>query len=265
MGILSDKTQQHLGQELDQGLVKSRPDGFPYIPIQHIIQQANQVFGYDGWSSEILSGPTLVHEWSGKNNEGQNVYNVIYRATCRVKIHDDEDHYATLWRDNGGTGAALKARDPSRAHDTAMKAAISDAQKRALWSFGNQFGLSLGLDDHQQASGGQSASQNGGDGDYDHSKMKGLASQKQINTLRQELENVGRSEDAACSYIADTFDVAMASFGEEGQTNLPKSVASQMIDLLKNTPEQTAKKIRAYEPATASSGSEAPSSEEVPF
>ena len=49
---------------------------------------------------------------------------------------------AVIYRDGSGSGHG-KAATPGEAHESALKGAETDATKRALATFGNQFGLAL--------------------------------------------------------------------------------------------------------------------------
>ena len=125
-----------LEQPLNRKLVARRrgPSGdtLRYLEGHVVIQQANRVFGYGQWSSE-LAGPIeyrpLTHGSEGSNGLG------IYSASVRVSVRGCQPH------SDVGTGAVA---DPTaEGHDTAMKAAVTDALKRAFRFYGRQFGLGL--------------------------------------------------------------------------------------------------------------------------
>jgi DNA repair and recombination protein RAD52 len=72
----------------------------------------------------------------------QNQNNVVcYKATVQVLVHN-ENHSQDVSREDVGFGTGV-AKNLADAHEGAAKEAVTDALKRALRSFGNQFGNSL--------------------------------------------------------------------------------------------------------------------------
>src|SRR5262249_57510970 len=63
----------------------------------------------------------------------------VYSAGVRVTVHADG---ATIIREGHGTGEG-RGTSPGEVHDIALKAAETDATKRALATFGKPFGLEL--------------------------------------------------------------------------------------------------------------------------
>ena len=103
-----------------------------YVESWHVIQEANRIFGFGGWSSETLEAG-LVSE--GKDSYGNSIFSYI--AKVRVTVGDVvREGYGT------GHGRGGKMSDGEK-HESAIKEAESDARKRALMQFGDQFGLSL--------------------------------------------------------------------------------------------------------------------------
>ena len=104
-----------------------------YVEGWHAIAEANRIFGFDAWDRQTLATNCV---WSGGAGEG---YAAAYTAKVRIRVRAGD---ATILRDGSGSG---EARAPTRgqAHDLALKAAETDATKRALTTFGNPFGLAL--------------------------------------------------------------------------------------------------------------------------
>lgn len=100
-----------------------------YLFAWHVINEANRIFGFDGWS--------YTHELkqvSKFTNQKDNI-EVGYICTCTVTVGN------VTRQDIGyGSGANKKEGD---AHEGAVKEAVSDALKRCLRTFGNPFGLAL--------------------------------------------------------------------------------------------------------------------------
>ena len=128
---------EKLNQPLDESAIKHREQGgrtFSYIEGWYARDQANRIFGYDGWSSETLS-LEQVAQYTQQDRYGKEQFVVTYVAKVRV-------HALGVYRD--GTGAATShSSSLGEAIENAAKSAETDAIKRALASFGPQFGLHL--------------------------------------------------------------------------------------------------------------------------
>ncbi len=100
-----------------------------YIEGWHAIAEANRIFGYGNWDREtIYNKQVCSYEYNGKHKVG-------YEAKVKVTVGD-------VVREGTGTGSGI-AKDLYDAIEGAAKEAETDAMKRALMTFGNQFGLAL--------------------------------------------------------------------------------------------------------------------------
>ena len=97
-----------------------------YVESWHVIDEANRIFGFDGWSSETLETTCVVCEPTA----------VTYIAKVRVTV-------GNIIREGTGAGHGRQRSGIGDNHESAIKEAESDARKRALMQFGYQFGLSL--------------------------------------------------------------------------------------------------------------------------
>ena len=104
-----------------------------YVEGWHVIAEANRIFGFDAWDRRTLSTQCV---WSGSGSQG---YAAAYTARVRISVRAGA---ITIRREGCGSGEA-KALRPGEAHELALKAAETDATKRALATFGNPFGLAL--------------------------------------------------------------------------------------------------------------------------
>src|SRR5665811_2264678 len=104
-----------------------------YIEGWYAITEANRIFGFDGWNRETLESRCVL----ARENRG--TFLAVYVAKVRITVHADG---ATVVREGHGTGEGRGA-SPGEAHDFALKAAETDATKRALATFGKPFGLAL--------------------------------------------------------------------------------------------------------------------------
>lgn len=122
-----------LSAPLSTANVKQNPRGYDYVESWHAEAEANRIFGYGGWSSVILECKCVV-EREREMSTGKG-WTVSYIATVRITVDGVE-------RDGAGAGHGID-KDLGLAHESAIKEAASDAEKRALKTFGNQFGLAL--------------------------------------------------------------------------------------------------------------------------
>ena len=104
-----------------------------YLEGWYAISEANRIFGFDGWNRETLESRCAL----ARENRG--TFLAVYVARVRVTVHADG---ATIVREGHGTGEG-RGTSPGEVHDIALKAAETDATKRALATFGKPFGLEL--------------------------------------------------------------------------------------------------------------------------
>jgi recombination DNA repair RAD52 pathway protein len=93
-----------------------------------------RVFGFGGYSSEVLTSELMFEEKMEKN------WAVGYKVELRLHIKDLDATYT-----EAAVGSAMLPQR-GEAHDMAVKTAESDAFKRAAINLGTQFGLSLDSD-----------------------------------------------------------------------------------------------------------------------
>ncbi len=125
-----------LAGKLPERFVKTRNQRgitLSYIEGWHVIDEANRVFGFDGWDRETIWSECVWQD--GRQDPKACTYGVRVRIRVRAG--------KTLISREGsgvghGTGATL-----GDAHESALKEAETDATKRALTTFGNLFGLAL--------------------------------------------------------------------------------------------------------------------------
>ena len=128
-----------LNQELDSSRIKTREKGninLSYIEGFDVIDTANLIFGYGNWSYII----SKLDQVSQEQNHNQN-YVVCYKAVVKLIIKN-ENHTKSISRQDVGFGSGV-AKALNDAYENAGKEAVTDGLKRAMRSFGNQFGNSL--------------------------------------------------------------------------------------------------------------------------
>lgn len=136
---MSTRIRGLLAKPLDTLLVSEREsrDGrmFRYIDGTTAINQANRIFGYDGWGTEIVGEvgfrPLRLVDPDTETALAVGMYSAVVRVTVR----------GCAPRTDAGCG--FVSVDTTEAHEAAYKGAVTDALKRALRFFGDQFGNGL--------------------------------------------------------------------------------------------------------------------------
>lgn len=134
--MLSPETIAALAQPLDTSRlsylkVPGKPD-MAYLDGEDNIRTANRIFGYGNWGFRLLSAPWSVQ--SGK---------AVWFAHGELTVAGCPVHQDVGACEQSGEGAA--------ALEMAVKGAVTDAIKRCLDHWGDQFGLGLRDKDVQRA------------------------------------------------------------------------------------------------------------------
>jgi DNA recombination protein Rad52 len=132
----SAKQVKALRRNLDQRYVRTREANgreLSYIEGWYAIWEANRIFGFDGWSRETVESRCVL----ARENRG--AFLAVYTARVRISV---QANGSTIIREGHGS-AEDRSASPGEVHDTALKAAETDATKRALATFGKPFGLAL--------------------------------------------------------------------------------------------------------------------------
>jgi DNA recombination protein Rad52 len=132
----TDSQTKALKAKLRHQYVKTRETNdakLSYVEGWHAIAEANRIFGFDSWDRQTLS--PHFHWANLQHGETECFYSTKVRITVRA------GGTVTI-REGVGTGLGRSAQ-AEVAHDLALKAAETDATKRALATFGNPFGLAL--------------------------------------------------------------------------------------------------------------------------
>ena len=121
---------EELKQPIDPKVVAFRKQGnmqLAYLESWYVINEANRIFGFDGWSSETIQLDCVQSD----------EFCVTYIAKVRVTVGD-------VIKEGVGAGHGKGERvNLGDKHESAVKEAESDARKRAFMQFGSQLGLSL--------------------------------------------------------------------------------------------------------------------------
>jgi len=131
-----------LNRPLDRKHVSQRKQSnftLSYIEGHHAIREANRIFGFDGWEYDVKSFNVVSseqYEKAGYNNGPA----IPMHRICVAAIVTVTALGVTRQDVGYGTGTAKTLAD---AHESAGKEAVTDALKRALRTFGDQFGNAL--------------------------------------------------------------------------------------------------------------------------
>jgi hypothetical protein len=140
---------------LNRAHISSREQGrgqVPYLKSYVVINEANRIFGFDGWQRQTLFSRCIAQAERFIGREQKKGWGVTYIA--RVRITVQAGGHGPLIREGTGAGHGIDT-DLGLAHESAIKEAETDATKRALVTFGNPFGLALYDKSQAQVSGGQ--------------------------------------------------------------------------------------------------------------
>ena len=143
-------------ESLDEPLLKENVktrDGtgntqLSYLASFHVIAEANRIFGFDGWDSEILSLNQIDKTEYEKppynaGDEPKKMVSVSYLCKLRVTVKAGE---TLIVKEDVGFGngvAGATAYGIGSCIELASKEAVTDALKRCMRYYGNKFGLTL--------------------------------------------------------------------------------------------------------------------------
>lgn len=142
-----EETIKILESDLSKDLVSWRDEpwaktAIPYIKSFEVINQANKIFGFDGWSYRIVE-MTETSKVETENNSGKRGHVIGVSAHISVTVLF-ADGRQVIREDIGyGTGIDYSSMSEAKAYESAGKEAVSDGLKRALRTFGNQFANQL--------------------------------------------------------------------------------------------------------------------------
>ncbi|KAK7204802.1 hypothetical protein BZA70DRAFT_184968 [Myxozyma melibiosi] len=128
--------QERLNQELGPEYVSQRPGAgggrVHYLEGWKVLNLANEVFGFNGWSSEIKS---ISVDHREQNKDGR--CSLVMSVTIRVTLKDGTFH------EDVGSGHVENVRQWHAAFDKCRKEATTDALKRCFRAFGPLLGNCL--------------------------------------------------------------------------------------------------------------------------
>jgi hypothetical protein len=151
-----------LSAPLNRAHISSREQGkgsVSYLKSFVVLQEANRIFGFDGWQRQTLSCRCVSQAERLIGESKRPGWGVTYIARVRITVSAGAN--GTLIREGTGAGHGIDT-DLGLAHESAIKEAETDAMKRALVTFGNPFGLALYDKSQRQVSGAPAPAQGRG-------------------------------------------------------------------------------------------------------
>mgnify|MGYP005820683443 CR=1 FL=1 len=136
--MFDEQQKAALSAPLSSAFVKTRKQGgreVSYIEGWKVIEEANRIFGFDGWTRETIDVKCVAEGERKIGRDGDTGYGVTYVVRVRVMV-------GNICREGCGAGHGID-RDLGQAHESAIKEAETDGMKRAMMTFGNPFGLAL--------------------------------------------------------------------------------------------------------------------------
>ena len=199
-----------LAEPLDPALISERGarDGrlLQYIEGWAAINQANRIFGHDGWGGEVV-GEVIYRPMSLADPATDTPLAVgMYTAAVRVTVRGCPAR--------SDVGCAFVAGETPEAHEAAYKGAVTDALKRALRHLGDQFGLRL-YDRRNVIDAGSSP-----------------VSDARLDEMRRKVlelsERLGVEEIDARSWAEERYHKPLDQLGEQPLVDAVRSLAEQL-------------------------------------
>lgn len=133
-----------LNAKIPRSVVMQRDGGsgrsLSYLAGFYVIERLNEIFGNLNWASDVKT-LDLLHVGTIQDKYGKDVHTVHYKALIRLVVQGP-DGKATEHTDVGYGDGSDKV-NVGKAHELAMKEAITDGIKRCAKNLGGSLGLHL--------------------------------------------------------------------------------------------------------------------------
>ncbi|KAI9222827.1 hypothetical protein BC828DRAFT_345597 [Blastocladiella britannica] len=134
------RIQMDLSRKLPPDCIATRSGGsagrVSYVEGWKAIELANEIFGFNGWSSTVLN-MSIDYLENAAQNPNEQKWSVGVSCTIRVTLRDG------AYREDTGFGLCENMRTKGQALEKARKESATDALKRALRLLGNALGNCL--------------------------------------------------------------------------------------------------------------------------
>lgn len=134
-----EEIRKKLDEKIPRDVISLRDGGgskkLSYLEGWYVISRLNEVFGQGNWANDVIE-MRLVYE-----GEGQRGFTCHYIAKIRLVV-DFGDGLKTEFTDYG-YGDGSDKMGPGKAHELAVKEAVTDGLKRCAKNLGMSMGLAL--------------------------------------------------------------------------------------------------------------------------
>jgi DNA repair and recombination protein RAD52 len=130
IATISSRLDKQLGPEYISSRAGPGGTRVHYLTAEKVIGLANEVFGFNGWSSSIQN---IQVDFADENPQTQRV-SIGLSVIVRVTLRDGTYH------EDVGYGSIENAKGKAMAFEKAKKEGTTDALKRTLRNFGNVLG-----------------------------------------------------------------------------------------------------------------------------
>ena len=150
--MFNEEIEGKLNEPLDVSNIKQREGGgktkLSYLTGHHVIEEANRLFGFGNWQTEIQSLKQVDRSQYEKPayNSGESPKQMIAISyLCQLKVTVKCGDATNSYEDTGfGSGVGRDVAAGIMASiELASKEAVTDALKRCFRYYGNQFGNTL--------------------------------------------------------------------------------------------------------------------------
>lgn len=141
---MSKLNRELLDADIPKDVISQREGGggkrLDYLQGWYVIDRLNQVIGHGNWSSQVVE---LTHLGDDKttNSYGKESFKSYYRAKVSISVRGDGQFLTS--HEDVGFGDGSDPKEKFKAHELAMKEAVTDALKRAAKNLGRSMGLAL--------------------------------------------------------------------------------------------------------------------------
>lgn len=147
--MIKTDLQARLDEAIPAEAVEQRQGGgrqLSYLSGAYVINRLNQVLGQGNWGYDIVELKNVYTGMVNQRSGDVNTASYIAQVTLNAKIVTDteKDSYRN-WSSftDVGYGDGTDKTNPGKAHELAVKEAITDALKRAAKNLGMSMGLAL--------------------------------------------------------------------------------------------------------------------------
>jgi recombination DNA repair RAD52 pathway protein len=259
-----NKTYAQLVKELDskipRDVVEERDGGggrkLSYLPGHYVIDRLNKVLGHGNWS--YTSSVEKLHQGVVTDKYGKDTHTVHYSARVRLSMTfvDSETGYTKEAHfEDYGYGDGTDKVNPGKAHELAIKEAITDGIKRCAKNLGMSMGLALYSKDQENVDDGETETgSDGGDTTVRDGKAKGPTPKEQSKpseivaqqNAQEPKEQKGEGKEKLLELVLRYIKVAKAQKKSDQSREYFASIGVNSPDDISKLPEDKLKESKKF-------------------